>query len=54
MNDKAKSQIVWEQWQVSFRPARNTARDLAGVEHRSVQAAPEQVAVFLHGAMGDV
>ena len=54
MNDKAKSQIVWEQWQVSFRSARNAVRDVAGVGHRSVLAAPEQVAVFLHGAMGDV
>ena len=54
MNDKAKSQIVWEQWQVSFRPARNAVRDLAGVGHRSVLAAPEQVMGFLRGAMGDV
>ena len=54
MNDKAKSQIVWEQWQVSFRPGRNAVRDLAGVGHRSVLAAPVQVVVFMHGAMGDV
>ena len=54
MNDKAKSQVVWEQRRVPFRPARNAVRDLAGVGHRSVLAAPEQVAFFLHEAMGYV
>ncbi len=54
MNDMAKSQVVWEQRRVPFRPARNAVRDLAGVGHRSVLAAPEQVMGFLRGAMGDV